>query len=309
MTDPITQQFSHNNYILHNKIGEGKFGRVYKGTQISTGQAVAIKVIKYTNGSYSNFENKQITKFKQEIHLCTKISHPNIIKVLDRGITNDNLQFAVFEYIFGITLKDYILTKKKMSISDIVELMSQVLDALVCIHNKGIIHKDLKPKNIMIQHSGAKKHIKILDFGISQFTNKTLYIHSNKNNYYNQMSGSPAYSSPEQLRGEPTTYKTDLYSWGLILLECLTGRPAIKGNSINEILQLQLSSNNIFIPPNIANHPLGVILKKVLHKDPNKRPNESQIIFNEFNSLDFTSIKHQIESNTSFNHEDADLTL
>src|SRR4029079_2412711 len=127
--------------------------------------------------------------------ICAEISHPYIVKLLDKGYTSEDIPFVVFEYISGVTLKKLLLQEGAMRIHDTKELMGQVLDALSCAHDKGIVHRDLKPENIMVTKTGTRTYVKILDFWIGAFTQDVILN--------NETAGTPAYAAPEQLRGEP----------------------------------------------------------------------------------------------------------
>ncbi len=152
------------NYISLEKIGEGGNGLVYKAKQISTGQIVALKVLKFGNPENIKRKKSQIARFERETQLCASISHPNIVKLLDKDYTENGDPFAVYEFVTGETLKNLIIRSKGLSATITGELMGQVLDALDCAHSKGIVHRDLKPGNIMVTKSGKKNHIKILGF-------------------------------------------------------------------------------------------------------------------------------------------------
>ncbi len=283
------------NYTLIEKIGEGGFGHVYKAEQKSTGQLVAIKLLKIANSEFDQQKRKnQIARFERETQLCAEINHPNIVKLIDKGYTSNNEPFAVFEYVTGQTLKDLILQTNGIDPSETGVLMEQVLNALVCAHEKGIVHRDLKPHNIMVTKTGSKNHIKILDFGIGAFTTDF------RNNDYKsltltkEMLGTPAYSAPEQLRGEPPTIKSDIYAWGLVLLECLTGEPVFKGESIAEIFQLQLNTSNVPLPSSIVGHPLADLLRRVLDKNPRLRPENTNKVFEEYSKINFNTLVGKI---------------
>jgi TOMM system kinase/cyclase fusion protein len=261
-------------YRIIELLGEGAFGRVHKAIQITTNQPVAIKIVKPQN-------TQQVARFEREVQICAEISHPYIVKLLDKGYTSDNIPFVVFEYISGTTLKKHILEKGMLTISETKELMGQILDALSCAHDRGIVHRDLKPENIMITRTGTRSYVKILDFGIGAFTQE----------YVTDTAGTPAYAAPEQLRGETPTTKSDLYAWGLLLIECLTGQPAIRGKSVADIYYQQLSSTSIAVPSFISDHPLHELLLRVLDKKVETRIADAHTLFHDYNNIDFSSLK------------------
>ncbi|SEV95562.1 TOMM system kinase/cyclase fusion protein [Chitinophaga sp. YR573] len=272
-------EFPHlNNYRILEILGEGTFGQVYKAIQITTNQYVAIKMLKcdLLKGK------QQIARFEREVQICAEISHPYIVKLLDKGYTSDDIPFVVFEYISGVTLKKLLLQEGAMRIHDAKELMGQVLDALSCAHDKGIVHRDLKPENIMVTKTGTRAYVKILDFGIGAFIQDAILNH--------ETAGTPAYAAPEQLRGEPPTTRSDLYAWGLLLIECITGKPAIRGKSVADIYYQQLSNTVIAIPSFMLGHPLQDLLLRVLDKKVTTRIADAHILFHDYNHIDFTTL-------------------
>ncbi|WP_109438756.1 TOMM system kinase/cyclase fusion protein [Aquimarina sp. AU119] len=283
------------NYRIQEKIGEGGYGKVFKAEQISTGQTVAIKMLKFKDTLSEQSKKQHIARFERETQLCVQINHPNIVTLLDKGYTIDEEPYAVFEYISGETLKDLINRTNGLSAEETGVLMEQVLDALECAHAKGIIHRDLKPHNIMVTKRKTKSYVKILDFGMGTFS------YDFKSDDYKDLTltqeviGTPAYSAPEQLRGEPPTVKSDLYAWGLIFLECLTGQPVMKGTSVAEIFQQQLNAVNVPLPPSIMDHPIAKILKDVLHKDPRQRIHNAEMISEAFAEINLSTIVGQIQ--------------
>lgn len=287
-------QFAH--YDLRQQIGEGGYGYVYEAKQISTGQKVAIKVLKLDPSLSEQQKKYQSARFERETRLCAELNHPHIVKLLDKGYTPDNKLFAVFEFIDGETLKERILRNGGLSAKETGDLMGQVLDALAAAHAKGIVHRDLKPRNIMVTEVGSKSHVKILDFGIGAFTREFRNPNEQSLTLTREVMGTPAYSPPELLRGEPATLKSDLYAWGLTTIECLTGVPVMKGNSVAEVFQQQLAQANVPLPPGIAGHPLADLLRRVLHKNPRKRTGDAKAFYQDFKKLNLNSLVGQIES-------------
>lgn len=283
------------NYNILEKIGEGGYGKVFKAEQISTGQIVAIKMLKFKNTLDEQSRKQQIARFERETQLCVQISHPNIVKLLDKGYTGDHEPYAVFEFISGETLKDLINRYNGLSAEETGALMEQVLEALICAHSEGIIHRDLKPHNIMVTKLGTKSYVKILDFGMGTFT------YDFKSEDYKDLTlthdviGTPAYTAPEQLRGEPPTVKSDLYAWGLIFLECLTGKPVMQGTSVAEIFQKQLDLTDVPLPPSILDHPLAKVLSHVLHKDPRRRIHNAIMISEALGDVNLSTLVGRIQ--------------
>ncbi|OJJ22131.1 hypothetical protein BKI52_08830 [marine bacterium AO1-C] len=274
------------NYELIEKIGEGGFGLVYKARQNNTGQLVAIKVLK--TGLNAPKDAKQRARFERETKLSAQLHHPHIVRLIDKGFTEKGQPFAVFEYIIGETLKQRIILQQGISPVETKLLMSQVLDALISAHTLGIAHRDMKPQNIMVTQTGAKPYAKVLDFGIGAFTQHSQDYQSIA--FTSELIGSPNYIAPEQLRGEAPSVKSDLYAWGLILMECLTGEPIINGQTLAEILTKQASTDQVPLPGFIAGHPLETFLRQVLEKNSQLRLSSSTKLYEEFENIDFTTL-------------------
>lgn len=289
MTDP-----SITNYELLEKIGEGGFGLVYKARQANTGQLVAIKVLKNNQELDEQKRAHQKARFDRETQLSAKINHPHIVKLLDKGYTEKDQPFAVFEYVQGETLKDFITRQEGLSATEAGSLMGQTLDALVCAHEQGIVHRDLKPQNLMVTQTGSQRHIKVLDFGIGAFTHEYRTKDYKSLTLTKEMVGTPSYSAPEQLRGEPPTVKSDVYAWGLILIECLTGKTVMEGDSIAEIFQRQLQAANVPLPAAIVGHPIANLLRRVLEKNPQVRAGNAAKLYEEYTVINFNTIAGKI---------------
>lgn len=297
------------NYILHEVIGEGAYGVICRATQESTGQVVAIKMLKLKGVSNIQKRDYQIARFERETRLCAEMNHPNIIKLLDKGYTNKKEPYAVFEYLSGQTLNEFIARKKEFSGIEISKLMGQVLDAIAYAHAKGIVHRDLKPQNIMVIKTGSRSYAKVLDFGIGLFTqNNQKYDHKSLDNTQ-KMLGTPAYCAPEQLRGEPPTVKSDLYAWGLILIECITGKKVMNGESLSEILQKQLSAENVPLPHLLIGHPLADILNRILMKNPARRAGNASTVYEEYTKIDVSDVFNKLTRQKNINRAEDQLTL
>ncbi|CAB5712558.1 Serine/threonine-protein kinase pknB [Delftia tsuruhatensis] len=251
-------------YELLETLGSGGYGTVYRARHLRTGASVAIKVVKIQPGG------RQVERFHRETQLCAALHHPHIVQLLDKGEQGDSV-YGVFEYVPGETLKSLLRRQGALSASETGRLMAQVLDALDCAHAAGIVHRDLKPDNVMVTSTGALRHAMVLDFGIGTLLPQVPDPQQSQLTMGEECLGTPAYSAPEQLRGEPPGTRTDLYAWGLMFLECLTGVPAVQGASAAEIVHLQLSPQEVPLPPAIATHAIAPLLRKALKKKAAER--------------------------------------
>ncbi|KZN29831.1 TOMM system kinase/cyclase fusion protein [Pseudoalteromonas luteoviolacea] len=290
-SDPyIENRFDSTQYELLYKIGEGGFGKVYKARNKNTDQTVAIKFLALEPHLEEAKKKRYIERFKRETALSGQLEHPHIVRLLDKGQVDEHLLFGVFEYVEGQSLREYLMQEGALDAVNATDIMLQVLDALIHAHKKGIIHRDIKPANIMLSQSGAKTHAKILDFGIGTLTQENRHQDFSTITLTQETIGTPSYSAPEQLRGEPASEKTDLYVWGLVLLECLTGMPAVTGSSVASIYHKQLSDVHIPIPSALLGHPLSGLLRRVLQKNATERVISGQEIFSELNLMNVSNL-------------------
>jgi TOMM system kinase/cyclase fusion protein len=254
-------------YEILGELGAGTFGRVYRARRVATGQLVALKVLRRRWDS----EAGDAERFRREARLCAALAHPNIVPLLDAGTTPDGTAYATFAFVPGTTLRDVLASEGALGVAETGHLMAQLLDALSCAHRVGIVHRDLKPENVMIAHTGARRNALVLDFGLGGFAAGAAALESTRLTASGDLLGTPAYAAPEQLRGEEPSPHSDHYSWGLIFLECLTGQPVIRGASMQELIQRQLSADPVAIPRWLRNHPLGRILETATAKQSGKR--------------------------------------
>ena len=252
-------------------LGEGSFGRVYKGRQRSTGQAVAIKTLRLWQGDAARDVENQIARFRREMRLCAELSHPHIVRLIDSGESEDGTLYTVFEYVPGVTLREVLTREGSLGWGLARHLMTQVLDALACAHARGVVHRDLKPENIMVTQTGAQRNALVLDFGLGGLAREVEDWSLPRLTATREILGTPSYAAPEQLRGEPVSTRSDLYAWGLILLECLTGELALQGQSMHEVIVKQLSPEPVPIPPSIRNGRLRRLLHRVTEKRVERR--------------------------------------
>jgi len=261
----------HERFEVLGEAGSGSFGRVYRGRQLSTGQLVAIKTLRTAAGEASGLDAIGTARFRREMELCARLSHPNIVRLLDSGTLADGRLVAVFEFVQGTTLRELLEREGRLAPRTALHLMTQVLDALGCAHEQGIVHRDLKPENVMVTETGIRRNALVLDFGLGGFTATARFADAQQLTATREMMGTPCYAAPEQLRGESPTAASDLYSWGLVFLECLTGESAIGGGTAYEILAAQLGKEPVVIPDWIYREGLGHALARVMHKDVEQR--------------------------------------
>ncbi|MDD4699722.1 MAG: Stk1 family PASTA domain-containing Ser/Thr kinase, partial [Oscillospiraceae bacterium] len=215
-------------YEIREVIGVGGMAVVYKAYDSIEDRIVAVKILKQEFASNEEF----LRRFKNESKAIAVLSHPNIVKVFDVSF-GDLIQYIVMEYIDGITLKQFIDQQGSLVWKDAVHFTIQILKGLQHAHDKGIVHRDVKPQNIMLLSDGT---IKVTDFGIARFAR------SEQKTITDKAIGSVHYISPEQARGEATDEKADIYSVGVMLFEMLTGQLPFQAESAVSVAIMQLQS-------------------------------------------------------------------
>ena len=254
-------------YQIIKSIGEGGMANVYLAYDTILDRDVAVKVLR---GDLSNDE-KFVRRFQREALNASSLSHPNIVEVYDVG--DDNGQyFIVMEYIEGKNLKDLIKKRGKLTTSEVVDIMSQIADGLSVAHDSYIIHRDIKPQNIMILENGL---VKITDFGIAMAMNATQLTQTNS------VMGSVHYLPPEQASGKGSTLKSDIYSMGILMYELLTGVLPYRGENAVEIALKHLKEPLPSIReelPDLTQSVENIILKSAA-KNPKNRYNDAREMY------------------------------
>ena len=246
-------------YEIRELVGVGGMANVYKGYDVVEDRTVAIKILRDEFLDNEEF----LHRFRNEFRAISLLNHPNIVQVYDVSFTN-RIQCIVMEYIDGISLKEYIEQEKVIRWKEAVHFVIQILRGLQHAHDRGIVHRDIKPQNIMLLEDGT---IKITDFGIARFSR------SSTNTITTKAIGSVHYISPEQASGGNTDARADLYSIGVLLFEMLTGKLPFEADSPVSVAILQIQSAPMLptsINPSI---PKGLeeIIMKAMQKDVSKR--------------------------------------
>ncbi len=247
-------------YRIEGLLGEGGMGAVYAAQDLELEEEVAIKVLQVAPGANSE---KMLSRFKQEIRLARRIVHPNVCRIYEFG-TWQELKFVTMELVRGETLEALMKRPDELELEAKLTLYQGMLEGLGAAHELGIVHRDIKPQNIMITPEGRPV---IMDFGIARD------LSSDGMTATGEVIGTPVYMAPERLLGKETDHRCDLYSFGVILFELVTGSKPFTGDTIFEIARKQLSTQ----PPRPTEIEAEVpgwlerVILKMLAKQPEDR--------------------------------------
>jgi serine/threonine protein kinase len=245
-----------NRYELLEKIGDGGMATVYKARCTLLDRIVAVKILKEEYARDATL----VQKFKSEAQAAARLSHPNIVNVFDVGEDN-GANFIVMEYIEGTNLKEYIQETGPLSPDEAVLIALMICDGLTRAHEKGLIHRDIKPHNILLTRDGTAK---VADFGIARAANSVTITYSG------DMVGSVHYVSPEQARGEPVNNTSDIYSLGCVLYEMVTGRVPFDADSPVTVALKHIHERPV--PPSVINDAVSSALEEVIMTAMEKKP-------------------------------------
>lgn len=246
-------------YEIKELVGFGGMAVVYKAFDIDAEKFVAVKILKDEFMANDDFKRR----FRNESKAISMLSHPAIVKVFDVEF-NDSIQYIVMEYIDGITLKEYVEQQGKVNWKETLHFATQTLRALQHAHDNGIVHRDIKPQNVMLLEDGT---IKVMDFGIARFARENARTVSDK------AIGSVHYISPEQAKGDETDERTDVYAVGVMMYEMLTGAVPFDGDAAVMIALKQMQEEPKKLTDIDPDIPIGLeeITLRAMQKDPEMR--------------------------------------
>jgi len=249
-------------YKILEILGQGAMGIVYRALDPDIDREVAIKTIRFDMITDESGKSDIMKRFMREAQAVGKLEHPNIVTIYDVGREED-LTYIVMQLIDGESLKEIIESGKKYSITEVVQIMHCLCDSLGYAHNQGVIHRDVKPANILIDR---KDKIHLVDFGVAR-------IEMSNMTTLGTVLGTPSYMAPEQVMGSPADNRADIFALGVILFELLAGRRPFEGDRITTVIYKIAHEEPPFLSE-VKDESLKIfepVIKKALAKDPKDR--------------------------------------
>ena len=265
MSDIKTDVKALGRYKVNGVLGKGAMGLVYDGHDGQLDRRVAIKTILTRNLDAATAKHYEM-RFRREVRAVARLNHGNIVQVYDFG-TEGELAYIVMEYIQGRELKDMLDAKEPLELGKIFTLMLELLDALHFAHEAGVIHRDVKPANVMIDTKG---HAKLADFGVARVT-ETEGGDQGEATKVGAMVGTPSYMSPEQIQGQTIDRRTDIFSAGILFYQLLTGQKPFEGVGMG--LAMKIVSSDPVPPTKLVQIPpvIDAVVARALAKEADKR--------------------------------------
>jgi tRNA A-37 threonylcarbamoyl transferase component Bud32 len=262
-------------YVVDRLLGAGAHGTVVAVTRSRDGARLALKILDPRAGDERRLE--------REARVLARLDHPAIVRVHDTGRLSDGRLYVALERLEGPTLGAAIARRGPLEPAEAVGILRDVAGALACAHEAGVVHRDLHPGNVMLVGEAPRGRAKVLDFGMAAFAEDARLTPSGA------APGTVAYMAPEQLSGAATP-QSDLYAWGLVLLECLIGRRVVTGRSFYEVAFKQLRDDAVPIPPALLAHPLGALLARTLAKSAAARPSTAAELVDALAAIDVSDL-------------------
>ncbi|QRN95140.1 protein kinase [Archangium violaceum] len=261
-------------YVIQEQIGIGGMGIVYRGEQPLIGKKVAIKVLRPDVGDQSMYVERLLV----EARAVNAIRHRGIIDIFSFGKMPDGRQYFVMEYLEGTALDTWLDIRGPLSVHEAIRLSDEILDALTAAHEAGVIHRDLKPNNIFLaRQPGGGHYVKVLDFGLAKQLSNNPGL--SQQTLHGLIIGTPEYMAPEQVRGDPVSPKTDLYAFGIILFQLLTGQRPFTAKAPMEYLVHHLEHtppSPLELKPELP-PALARLVLRLLEKAPAARPSAEEV--------------------------------
>jgi serine/threonine-protein kinase len=255
-------------------IAEGSSSDVYEARDLVSGRAVAIKLLHETG---FDADDDPHLRCELEARVCDRLRSPYLVRVLDTGRLGDRRSFLVMELLTGATLKDRLNKHGRLTLPTVLEIGRQLFSALDAVHAGGVVHRDIKPRNIVLDERGGKLRIKLVDFGISELLGTPNQLESPSPDY---AMGTPAYMAPEQLTGSTLDARADIYSAGVVLYEMITGRRPFEAADLDMLTRAILVEP--VLPPSLLRPTCPLALEELVlrcfQRKPADRPHTARTV-------------------------------
>ncbi|HEY4223423.1 MAG TPA: serine/threonine-protein kinase, partial [Myxococcota bacterium] len=289
--DPLVGRELGGRYRVLRQLGKGGMGTVYLAKHEQLQRDVVVKVI-----SRDRPEPEVIARFKREALALGQLSHPNVVSVYDFGVDEQGMMYLVMELLEGRTLRDLLDERRLLPAGEAIQLVADIARGLAHAHERGVVHRDLKPGNVMVVHAkGAAPFAKILDFGVAKLA-ATALPGVTATETGGSMLGTPGYIAPEHVNGVHDDPRSDLYSLGCILFEMLTGTEVFTGETPMKVVLRHVADRAPRVQERNAGVPpaLDALVTRLLSKDPAGRPASAEVLLEELASLP-TSLTSPLE--------------
>ncbi|WP_437297809.1 nSTAND1 domain-containing NTPase [Sorangium sp. So ce426] len=281
-------------YEILSLLRESRLAVVYEGRQIASGQPVVLKIMRLPRDHGPAYlARRRSTRFLREMRRCARLHHPGIVRPIDAGQTDEGQLYAVFERVPGQSLAELLSAQGPLEPPAARRLMRQVLDALGCAHRQGVVHGDLRPAHVMVVPSEAQRSALVLGFGFSAVAAVARADQEEAPVSGRELVGSQAYLAPEQRRGFPPTARSDLYAWGLVFLECLTGRRAGRGGPPEGAALQRDGREPVRMPRVLLDHPLGTLLRRATVEEMAARDVTADGLLREVDACDVGGLRRE----------------
>ena len=275
-------------YRLERRLGQGGMGTVYLATDVTLYRQVAIKVL----DPRASADQDSQQRFEREAKMARLLTHPNTIQIFDFGRLENGLPFIVMQYLRGLPLDDLLHREGALTVGRGLSIARQILLSLSEAHGHQVIHRDLKPSNVIVGEVGGQHDVaKVLDFGIAKLLDSARDPSSLKTRT-GLVIGSPGYMAPERIRGETLTPQSDLFSFGIMFVEMLSGAPLYGGLNPIDVLSRILDPAPVPIPQPLLQGPAGRLLWRATQKHPSHRYQSAVEIIGDIDSI-VASADHQ----------------